>query len=218
MFDPISVGISTGALAISAGTAWPTLLRPGQLKMTRPTLFYFGPDGGSPGEDDRGGPKVFLRTLLYSTAKQGNLIENMYVTVRKGETRQNFNIWVYREDGRLSRGSGLFVNQDGVALDHHFLLPADGTQFSFDDGDYTVDIYAKLVRASRPHLLASVPIQLPGPVAKEAAKSGGGVFFDWGPDLGRYHAHTRPPRKAEAILPMSAAPPHPTSSLVRQGR
>jgi hypothetical protein len=58
-------------------------------------------------ERDRGGSKVFLRTLLYSTSKRGVVIENMYVTARRGETRQNFNIWVYRDSGRLSRGSGL---------------------------------------------------------------------------------------------------------------
>ena len=44
MIDPVSLRISAGAVTISAGTAWLTLLRPGQLKMTRPTLFYLGPD------------------------------------------------------------------------------------------------------------------------------------------------------------------------------
>lgn len=192
MIDPVSLGISAGAVSISAGTAWLTLLRPGQLKMTRPTLFYLGPDGASAEEQARGGSKVFLRTLLYSTAKRGVVIENMYVTVRRGEARQNFNIWVYREGGRLSRGSGLFVDQVGVAMDHHFLLPADGTGFAFRPDGYTIDVYVKLVRSSKPHLLISVTAHLPESVFKEAEQSGGGVFFDWGPDLGKYHAHSRP--------------------------
>jgi hypothetical protein len=192
MPDPISLGISAGALLVSAGTAWVTLLRPGQLKMTRPTLFYLGPDGASAAGRDRGSPKVFLRTLLYSSAKRGVVIENMYVTVHRGKTQQNFNIWVYRESGRLSRGSGLFVDQDGVALDHHFLLPPDGTGFTFHPGEYSIDVYVKLVRSSKPHLLASVTAQLPESVAKEAEESGGGVFFDWGPDLAKYHANSRP--------------------------
>lgn len=205
MPDPISIGISAGALLISAGTAWLTLLRPGQLQMTQPTLFYLGPDGVSAEEKARGGPKVFLRTLLYSTAKRGIVIENMYVTVRRGETKQNFNIWVYRDGGRLSRGSGLFVDQDGVSMDHHFLLPPDGTSFTFRPGEYAIDIYVKFVRARTPRLVGSVTARLPDSVAKEADKLGGGVFFDWGPDLGTYHAHCRPVPVVEPTEPISAA-------------
>ena len=211
MVDPISLGVSVGALATSGATAWLTLLRPGQLRMTRPTLFYFGPDGPSPVEKNRGGPKVFIRMLLYSTAKRGNVIENMYVTVRRGETRQNFNVWVYRESGSLSRGSGLFVDQEGVALDHHFLLPADGTTFPFYPGEYMVDVYAKLVRAAKPHLLGSVAARLPDSVAKEAETSGGGVFFDWGPDLGAYNAHSRP-------VPIAGDTSHLISGIFGPGR
>ena len=37
-------------------------------------------------DNDHGNAKVFLRTLLYSTSKRGKLIENMFVTVSRGET------------------------------------------------------------------------------------------------------------------------------------
>jgi hypothetical protein len=205
MLDPVSIGMSAAALLISAGTAWFTLLRTGQLKMTQPTLFYLGPDGVSAKEKERGGPKVFLRTLLYCTAKRGVVIENMYVTVCRGETRQNFNIWVYREGGQLSRGSGLFVDQNGLALDHHFLLPPDGTGFTFRPGEYLIDVYVKVVRLPNPRRLASVAARLPESVAMEADKSGSGVFFDWGPDLGQYHAHSRPvPITEDATTTLSA--------------
>lgn len=73
--------------------------------MTQPTTIFFGSDGirrnGEPS-----GPKVFLRSLLYSTSKRGQMIESMHVTLRRGESSQNFSIWVYGED-RLARGSGL---------------------------------------------------------------------------------------------------------------
>jgi hypothetical protein len=183
--DPASLAVSAAALVVSAGTAWLTLLRSGQLKMTQPTLFYLGPDGGGP-------PKVYVRALLYSTGKRGILIENMYVALRRAETRQNFSIWVVRENGHLSRGSGLFVDHDGTALDHHFLLPSDGTAFEFGPGDYTIDVYAKLVRSPTPTLLRSITATLSPEVANEARSSRSGVFFDWGPDLGRYHANTKP--------------------------
>ena len=81
--------ISVTALAVSAITAWLTLLRRGTIRMAQPTLVFFGPDGPA------GGPKVFLRTLLYSPAKRGQIVENMFVKLRRGESVQNFNIWVY---------------------------------------------------------------------------------------------------------------------------
>jgi hypothetical protein len=208
MADPVSLCVSGGALVISTGTAWLTLLRRGQLKMTRPTLFYLGPDGSSPAENKRGGPKVYVRMLLYSTAKRGSLIENMYVKVRRGETTQNFNVWVYRQDGQLSRGSGLYVSQDGVTLDHHFLLLADGSQFDFSAGDYTIEVFVRLVRSSKPRLLKSVSAQLSLAAAAEAEASGSGIFFDWAPDLGTYHAHSKPIRIASDTLPpLGALPP-----------
>ncbi len=193
-------------MIVSATTAWLTLLRPGRLRMTRPTLFYLGPDGGLPKKERPSVPKVYVRTLLFSTAKRGNLIENMYVTVRRGETRQNFNVWVYRQNGQLSRGSGLYVSQDGVALDHHFLLPSDGSRFEFIAGDYSVEVFAKLVGKSRPLLLSTVSAHLSANVAEEATENGGGVFFDWGPDRGSYYASTRPiPVTDDSVVPLTAA-------------
>jgi hypothetical protein len=62
----ISVVVSTLALTISMVTAWLTLFRRGTVRMTRPTAIYFGADGSVDSS-----PKVYLRTLLYSTAKRG---------------------------------------------------------------------------------------------------------------------------------------------------
>ena len=67
MIDTISIIIATIALTISAITAWLTLFRRGRVRMTQPTVIFFGPD--SPNS-----PKVFLRTLLYSTSKRGQII------------------------------------------------------------------------------------------------------------------------------------------------
>jgi hypothetical protein len=67
-----SIVISVIALAISATTAWLTLFRKGMVKMTQPTVIFFGPDGLG------GTPKIFLRTLLYSTSKRGQMVENMF--------------------------------------------------------------------------------------------------------------------------------------------
>lgn len=127
MTESLSFAVSVLALAISIVTAWLTLFRRGELKMTQPTVVFLGPDGGAPNE----GPprlKVFLRTLLFSTSVRGQIVESMHVNVQRGETRQNFSIWVYG-DKQLSRGSGLHVGPEGVACNHHFLLPEDGASF-----------------------------------------------------------------------------------------
>jgi hypothetical protein len=118
----LALVVSFLALAVSALTAWLTLLRKGEIRMTRPTVVYFGPDGGSKAEAPP--EKVFLRPLLYSTGKRGHVIENMFVRLHRGETRQNFNVWAYG-DKNLNRGSGLFVPETGFPTNHYFLLPPD---------------------------------------------------------------------------------------------
>jgi hypothetical protein len=90
--------------------------------MTQPTVIFFGPDTPRAREDTPL-PKVFLRTLLFSTSKRGRVIESMHVALSRNETHQNFNIWVYGDE-KLVRGSGLFVGETGVAATHHFLTHA----------------------------------------------------------------------------------------------
>lgn len=174
--------ISITALTVSAITAWLTLLRRGTICMTQPTLVFFGPDGPA------GDPKVFLRTLLYSTAKRGQIVENMFVKLRRGESVQNFNIWVYG-DGPVARGSGLFVGESGVTCNHHFLLPKDGTHFKFLPGDYIVETYASLVGKQDARLLNTMHLVLTEQQATAINDKNAGIYFDWGPDSRKYHSH-----------------------------
>src|SRR5437867_2204167 len=108
-----SVIVSVLALAVSVSTAWLTFLRTGRLRMTQPTVIFFGPDGGvRPGQKRL---KVFVRTLLYSTARRGQTIESLHANLQRGESRQNFSVWVYGPPNDLARGSGLFVPMEGIA-------------------------------------------------------------------------------------------------------
>jgi hypothetical protein len=187
----IATIVSFLALSVSATTAWLTLFRKGMLRMTRPTVIFFGPDG-PPSQGS--GLKVFLRTLLYSTSKRAQIIEGMYVTLRRGESVQTFNIWVYGDTGRLVRGSGLRVGEDGVAWNHHFVLPKDGTPFRFLPGEYIVEVYAVRCGTNRqvPLLLSRTTLQL-SQEQSSAISQGAGVYFDWGPDSQRYHSHIDSP-------------------------
>src|SRR5438270_567542 len=150
MAEPITVTLSAFALAVSAATAWLTLFRRGRLRMTQPTVVFFGPDGGTSNRQPR--PKVFLRALLFSTSKRGRVIESLHVRLSRGETRQNFNIWVYGDE-KLVRGSGLFVGESGVASNHHFLLPEDAPRYTFLPGTYVLEIFARILGEKAHRLL-----------------------------------------------------------------
>jgi len=187
MIDWISIVISLLALFVSGTTAWLTLFRKGELRMTQPTSVFFGPDGGF-FESSRN--KVYLRTLLYSSARKGQVIESMHVTLARGETKQNFSIWVHGgQKGDLSRGSGLFVTHEGITLNHHFLLPPDGSDFRFLAGNYTLKVFAKLVNDSTPIQIFSISLVVTESQAQELKQRNAGLFFDWGPDQGAYYSH-----------------------------
>ena len=193
--DWASLGISVLAFAVSGTTLWLTYLNKGKLRMTKPTVVFFGPDG-----DDKGISKVFLRTLLYSTSKRGIVIEHLYVRLRRGETQQNFNIWVYG-DSNLVRGSGLFVGQEGVAANHHFLTPNDTGKFNFAAGQYRLDVFCKVVSASKVELLSTIELKIDAAEAEKLAKAGFGIYFDWGPDSGQYQTKIEA-KKTKPLDPM----------------
>lgn len=163
--------------------------------MTRPTVVFFGPDGS-----DGGISKVFLRTLLYATGKRGVVLEHLFIRLRRGETQQNFNIWVYGEKD-LARGSGMFVGQEGVATNHHFLTPNDIRGFDFLAGDYELDIFGKVIGRNSTLLLSTIRLSIEAHEAEELRKSDHGIYFDWGPDAGRYQKKTEK-RRSKALDPL----------------
>ncbi|WP_203563891.1 hypothetical protein [Deefgea sp. CFH1-16] len=154
--------------------------------MTQPTTVFFGPDGI---KFDSSENKVYLRTLLYSTAKKGHVLESLYLSLQRNESKQNFTIWVYGEKGNLKRGSGLFIPQDGVTFDHHFMLPIDGSNFSFLAGNYKIIVYAKLVGAQNSHQLSTINLSISEAHATQLLEPNSGIYFDWGADQQNYHPH-----------------------------
>ena len=194
MSDPLSLSIAVLSLALSSGVAWLTLFRRGVVKMTQPTVIYFGPDT-SHALDDVPLPKVYLRTLLFSTSKRGRVIESVHVALSRNETHQNFNVWVYGERGKLVRGSGLFVGETGVAVGHHFLTPDDARSFHFTEGHYRLDVFARLLGDQKSTRLFSQTLDISREAADELKEPSTGLYFDWGPDSFRYlpHVEKRPP-------------------------
>jgi len=193
MADPVSITVSVLALAVSAVTAWLTLFRRGTVKMTQPTVIYFGPDRPR-SAGDTAPPKVYLRALLFSTSKRGRVIESMHVALSRNETHQNFNIWVHADE-KLVRGSGLYVGETGVAANHHFLTPKDAISFRFTEGRYRLDVFAHLLGDRGRRLLFSQILEISRETAVLLEEPGAGLYFDWGPDSSRYlpHVEKRPP-------------------------
>jgi hypothetical protein len=169
--------VSTLALAISAVTAWLTLFRRGQLRMTKPTVMAFAHDGGK--------PKIFIRALLYCTADRGRFVETMYANLRQGDTNATFAFWGYGESTQLVRGSGLFVGREGVSLYHHFVSLKDNF-VEFKPGKYTVDIFATTVGNPTPHKLTEFGIDLSGESAELLNNQNGATMFNWNPQSGGY--------------------------------
>ena len=116
MADPFSITVSVLALAVSSVTAWLTLFRRGTVKMTQPTVIYFGPDTPR-SRDETPLPKVYLRTLLFATSKRGRVVESMHVALSRNETHQNFNIWVYGDASAAQSNSPIAQAFNQLAQD-----------------------------------------------------------------------------------------------------
>ena len=150
----IAVGSSIIALMsfmVSATTMYFAWLRRGKLRMTKPTLVFFGFD-----TDPKPTAKIFLRTLLYSTAIKGQVIESMYVKLICDGNRQTFSFWGYGETDKLTAGSGLYVGQTGVSLNHHFVLSVHVPIYEFFAGDYSIEVFARIVGKSTPVKLSRI--------------------------------------------------------------
>jgi hypothetical protein len=179
-----SLIISILALIVSATVAWLTLFRRGSLGMTRPVLVGFLYDLPA------GDPKIFFRSMLFATGKRGHILESVFLKVRRGETAQTFNLWMYGETKALMIGSGLRVPEDGVAFNHHFLPPKGASAFEFLPGDYVIEIYARVVKRAAAILLSTVEVALTQDEAVAlCCDKNRGVLFTWDPDIQQYRSH-----------------------------
>jgi hypothetical protein len=204
MTEYLSSALPILAILISGTTAYLTLFRRGSLNMTRPTVIFFGPDGGSKKSIRPVKQKIFLRALLYCTGKRGRIIEGMFAKISRGESQQTFNIWVYG-DKELLRGSGLFVGENGIACNHHFLLPDDGTDFRFIRGDYKLKIFANVIGDKNATLLGTIDLHISDGLENQLSEPDTGLYFDWGPDSKKYHPYvekrnSNPPKELSELL------------------
>ncbi len=148
--------LAATSLCLSLFTLWMTQLRRGRLKMTQPALISLSR------EQPSGRYKLFVRTLLYSTAISGCRVEQMFATIKTGYGLYLFDFWGHTESGKLTLGSGLFVGQTGISADHHFNPRRDAGEFLFCDGKYHIQIFAKLVGSKKPKKLKEFEFTIDG--------------------------------------------------------
>jgi len=180
----ISIPISIASLAVSVGTFWKAFVDHGRLQMTKPTIVFFGYDLAP-----HATPKVFLRTLLYSTAIRGHVVEGMFAKVRHAGSEQVFSFWGYGESEKLTAGSGLHVSKTGFAANHHFVLSVHEAEYRFEPGDYDIDVFANVVGRKAAVRLSSIRLTLNPDLAAALARHEG-VLFERKIG-GEYEWHTR---------------------------
>lgn len=96
---------------------------------------------------------------------------------RDHEVSQHFKIWVYRERLELVRGSRLFVGENGIAANHHFLLGPDHREFAFTAGRYQLAVVACLVGDHTDKRLFLQEIVLSDEVAAALVDATTGVYL-----------------------------------------
>lgn len=189
-----SLVISVASFAVAFSALWVVHLRRGMLKMTQPTMLFFGRDQGSQF------PKLFLRTLLFSTSARGQIIENMYIRLHAPTGGPHkFDFWAYSDKDKISRGSGLFVSQSGVVCDNHFMLRSSVPivinglpvpEVLFWSGEYTLEVFAKVLGKLNPDRLMQLQFTINGQQAAEMVQlSDAGIFFDLDAETRIYVGH-----------------------------
>lgn len=182
--DYVSISISLVSLAISLGTFWLTSLRRGRLAMTNPTIVFFGWDF-----EPKATPKVFIRTLLFSTASRGQFVEGLYATIRGPSDERTFGFWGHGPTKELMAGSGLYVDRTGYSANHHFVLSVHEDPYAFKPGNYEIDVIANVVGRSKPRKLSTIKLRLSEELADALAKNDG-VMFERRSN-GQFEGHTQ---------------------------
>lgn len=95
----------------------------------------------------------------------------------------------------------MFVGQEGIAANHHFLTPADIRGFDFAAGDYEGDVFGQIIGKDATFLLSSIRLSIDAHEAEQLRKPGHGIYFDLGPDAGRYQKKVEG-RRSKALGPL----------------
>lgn len=179
----ISPIVSVVALIISLFTAWFTIFRRGTVRSTQPSLIAFCYDSVGMKHPQA---KIFLRTLLFSTGKRGNVIESLFIRIREGSRREEFSFWGYGDKDLVSGSGGIFVPETGVATYHRFNPVDSDSLFLFSKGTYSLELVAKIIGRKQLTSLWTTTLEMPPVFSDPATELNKKVFFNWSPEQSRW--------------------------------
>jgi hypothetical protein len=81
-----------------------------------------------------------------------------------------------------------------------FCCPQMGRRSSFLAGEYQLELFVSMVGKAPPHRLVDVRLSVSESISKALRGREQGLYFDWGPDSSRYHAHVRESKAPTAKL------------------
>ena len=95
---------------------------------------------------------------------------------------------------------------------NHFLLPPQSGTFQFKEGQYRLDVFARLLGDDKAKLLFTQRLTISREIATSLEEPATGVYFDWGPDSARYlpHVDKWEPSPDSGDLPAPGDPPQVT--------
>jgi hypothetical protein len=141
-------------------------------------------------ESPKGTPKLFLRTLLFTTGTKGRVIENMFLKIHQEYGSYKFDFWGHTENGKLTLGSGLFVGAMGIVCDHHFNPGKELSDFLFVSGEYRVEVFATIVGQKKPERLMQLTFVVDGQQAAELIQIPmRELYLLWNAETRNYEGH-----------------------------
>lgn len=176
----IAIFLSTIGVLISFTTFWILYLHRGNIEITKPRLISLGYER----HDDSRTPKVFIRSLLYSTSCKGTVIENMIVKVTNSNNSEDFGLWAYGVE-QLLVGSGLFISKEGKDYNHHFVPIAFSSDFEFSAGEIQLEVYANITHHKKDKLLDRITLSLTKD-HEDALNKGEMIIFNRKSTLNKY--------------------------------
>lgn len=106
----ITVLMSAASFVLSGYALWVAQFNHGRLKMTQPTLLCLKRELTAPI------PKIFLRTLLFTTGNKGTVIQNMFLRVHHPGGTYTFDFWGHTEGGKLTLAAACSSGQRALLV------------------------------------------------------------------------------------------------------
>ena len=190
--EAIAVGsaiISALALLVSFANYWSANLKVGQILMTKPTIFFFGWD-----QSDHPVPKIFMRSLLFSTANSGRVLEHLYLKIAAPNGESLYSFWGHTQGqpNSLTKGSGLFVGKQGFLADHHFNPdPATLIEVPYPFGTYEIEVIGRQFGDTTDRKMGRYSLELDANLADMLSQKVDGILWSLNPQENKYYPETQ---------------------------